>query len=48
VQLLVGGAILVSVGVVGMYVGRIFDQARRRPMFIVERQTSEPAAALDR
>jgi glycosyltransferase involved in cell wall biosynthesis len=30
------GAILVSVGVIGLYVGKIFDQAKGRPLYIVD------------
>ena len=37
IQLVVGGAIIVSVGTVGMYVGRIFDQVRGRPLFVIDR-----------
>jgi polyisoprenyl-phosphate glycosyltransferase len=36
--LLLGGFIIVSVGVVGLYVGRIFDQVRERPLFVVEEE----------
>lgn len=35
--LVVGGAQLVSIGVVGLYLGRIFDEVRRRPLYLVER-----------
>jgi dolichol-phosphate mannosyltransferase len=36
--LLLAGFIIVSVGVVGLYVGRIFEQVKFRPLFIVSRQ----------
>ena len=32
---LIGGAILVSIGVVGEYVARIFEQSKQRPLYIV-------------
>jgi len=32
-----GGAQLVSVGILGEYLGRVFDEVRRRPGFIVDR-----------
>ena len=32
---LIGGAILVSIGVVGEYVARIFEQSKARPLYIV-------------
>jgi len=31
------GVILLSLGVVGLYVGKIFDQSRDRPLFVVDR-----------
>lgn len=31
------GAILVSLGVIGLYVGRIFEQTKARPLYIVDR-----------
>ncbi|MGA9666228.1 MAG: glycosyltransferase family 2 protein [Gallionella sp.] len=30
------GAILVSLGVIGLYVGKIFDQAKQRPLYVVD------------
>ncbi len=35
------GSILVSLGVLGLYVGRIFDQVRARPLYVVERTLNE-------
>jgi dolichol-phosphate mannosyltransferase len=32
------GFVIVSVGIVGLYVGRIFDQVKGRPLFVVERE----------
>lgn len=37
VVLLLGAAQLISLGVIGEYIGRIFDQTRGRPRFIIER-----------
>jgi glycosyltransferase involved in cell wall biosynthesis len=36
--LLLSGFIIISLGVVGLYVGRIFDQVRGRPLFVVDEQ----------
>src|ERR1700716_1527308 len=35
---LFSGLIIVSVGVVGLYVGRIFEQVKSRPLFVIARQ----------
>jgi polyisoprenyl-phosphate glycosyltransferase len=36
--LLLAGFIIVSVGVVGLYVGRIFEQVKDRPLFLIDQQ----------
>jgi glycosyltransferase involved in cell wall biosynthesis len=40
--LLLSAAILISLGVVGLYVGRIFEQVKNRPMFVVAEETEPP------
>ncbi|HEX4363409.1 MAG TPA: glycosyltransferase family 2 protein [Solirubrobacteraceae bacterium] len=35
---LLSGFIIISLGVVGLYVGRIFDQVKGRPLFVVDEQ----------
>jgi polyisoprenyl-phosphate glycosyltransferase len=48
--LVLAGVIIVSVGVVGLYVGRIFEQVKDRPLFLiaesVERQARTPSPDL--
>jgi len=39
VFLLMTGAVLCSVGVVGLYVGRIFEQSRGRPRYFIDQRT---------
>jgi polyisoprenyl-phosphate glycosyltransferase len=34
--LTVGGFIIISTGVTGLYIGRVFEQVRERPLFVVE------------
>lgn len=56
--LLVGGVIIVSVGAVGMYVGRVFEQVKSRPLYVVSdritmvsdaqaRKASAPSRAME-
>jgi polyisoprenyl-phosphate glycosyltransferase len=41
---LFSGLIIVSVGVVGLYVGRIFEQVKSRPLFVIARQIDRAEA----
>jgi glycosyltransferase involved in cell wall biosynthesis len=34
--LTIGGFIIVSTGVTGLYIGRVFDQVRERPLFVID------------
>jgi glycosyltransferase involved in cell wall biosynthesis len=38
--LLVGGFIIVSTGITGLYVGKIFEQVKGRPLYVVDRRVS--------
>jgi polyisoprenyl-phosphate glycosyltransferase len=40
--LVLSGVIIVSVGVVGMYVGRIFEQVKDRPLYLIDREAHGP------
>jgi dolichol-phosphate mannosyltransferase len=43
VLLLVGGSILFALGVVGEYVGRIYEQVKARPLYVVKETGNLPA-----
>jgi glycosyltransferase involved in cell wall biosynthesis len=36
--LLIGGLITVSTGVTGLYIGRVFNEVRRRPLFVIDEE----------
>lgn len=41
--LIIGGAIMISLGIIGHYIARIYDEVKRRPKYIVARRTDEDA-----
>ncbi len=42
--LVLAGVIIVSVGVVGLYVGRIFEQVKNRPLFLIDQEAAGDSA----
>jgi dolichol-phosphate mannosyltransferase len=47
---LVGGALLLCLGVLGEYLGRVYDEVRQRPLSVINKvyYATDMAAALDR
>ena len=44
--LLIGGVQLVSIGVVGEYVGRVFTEVKGRPLYLIDEDTVERESCL--
>jgi dolichol-phosphate mannosyltransferase len=42
-----GGAILMSNGILGEYLGRIYDEVKRRPLYVVEEVLGGPTSDTD-
>ncbi|NLC85303.1 MAG: glycosyltransferase family 2 protein [Ruminococcaceae bacterium] len=41
-QLLIGGSIMLSLGLIGLYIARIFEEVKGRPSYIISETTREP------
>ena len=45
--LVIGGLIIISTGVTGLYIGRIFDEVRARPLFVIDESTEEEVGRIE-
>ena len=41
--LLIGGLIIISTGVTGLYIGRVFHEVRRRPLYVIDEAAGDGA-----
>jgi len=41
-QLLIGGSIMISLGLIGLYIARIFEEVKGRPPYILAETTRDP------
>jgi polyisoprenyl-phosphate glycosyltransferase len=46
--LLIGGFIMIAVGLTGLYLGKVFEQVKGRPLFIVDERVTRAPARDDR
>jgi hypothetical protein len=43
----IGGIIIAILGIIGIYLGKTFDESKKRPLYIVRRTTFDEADAAD-
>jgi len=40
----IGGIIIAILGVIGIYLGKTFDETKKRPLYVIRRTTSDGTA----
>jgi dolichol-phosphate mannosyltransferase len=43
---LIGGGVMLSIGILGEYVGRIFEEVKGRPLYVISRKINLPSTAM--
>ena len=43
----IGGIIISILGIIGIYLGKTFDETKKRPLYIIDRTTFQPARGLE-
>ncbi|MHB8491318.1 MAG: glycosyltransferase family 2 protein [Solirubrobacteraceae bacterium] len=46
ILLMIGGMVLMALGVIGEYVGRIYDEVKHRPLYIVREERNRPSGTV--
>jgi hypothetical protein len=46
-ELIIGSFLMISLGIIGEYLARIYREVKRRPRFLVTESTSEAAVTAD-
>jgi hypothetical protein len=44
---LIGSCLLISLGILGQYIARIYEQAKARPLYLVSRINGDPRKVLE-
>lgn len=45
--LIIGGAIMIMLGIIGEYLWRIYDDVKDRPLYVIEKQSTAGSACSD-
>jgi polyisoprenyl-phosphate glycosyltransferase len=43
--LVIGGFIIMSTGVTGLYIGKIFEQVKGRPLYVIDKRVNDEGGA---
>lgn len=43
---LIGGILLISLGLIGEYIGKIYKEVKRRPLYLIEQELDSAASGI--